>query len=268
MTTNIATTTTYFVGAYYEVAGSTVTKYYYAGAQRIAMRSSGTLYFVLGDHLGSTSLTTSATGTVISETRYRAWGEVRYASGTNPTKYTFTGQYSYQSDFGLMFYNARWVDVSLGRFAQADTVVPGTENPQAYDRYAYVLNNPIVNIDPSGHCIPDEETGRCNHYELHSPNPFYVSPKDYQKAVDVGMKASVDRGIEFVNTLKKHEGWWTPYLESKVPGEAWKFLLALSYALEGYSVPNPTFRSYLNESIINKAGDFYTEYGTAGPLLT
>ena len=57
LTTNIAETVTYFVGSYYEVTGSTVTKYYYAGSQRIAMRSSGTVYFLLGDHLGSTSLT-------------------------------------------------------------------------------------------------------------------------------------------------------------------------------------------------------------------
>ena len=36
------TTTTYFVGNHYEVTGSTIIKYYYAGAQRIAMRTMGT----------------------------------------------------------------------------------------------------------------------------------------------------------------------------------------------------------------------------------
>jgi hypothetical protein len=68
------------------------------------------------------------------------WGEVRYAwtaaLSTTPayelTRYTYTGQYSYMDDpttttitegFGLMYYNARW-DVGLGRFAQADTVIP------------------------------------------------------------------------------------------------------------------------------------------------
>ncbi len=104
------TTATYFVGSYYEVTGSTVTKYYYAGAQRLALRSSGTVYLMLGDHLGSTSLTTSATGIVASEIRYKAWGEVRYSTGTMPTKYTFTGQFSYTTDFGLMYYGARWYD--------------------------------------------------------------------------------------------------------------------------------------------------------------
>ena len=61
-------------------------------------------------------------------------GEVRYESGTTPTDYTFTGQFSYSADFGLMFYNARWYDAALGRFAQADTVIPGAGDSQAWER--------------------------------------------------------------------------------------------------------------------------------------
>jgi RHS repeat-associated protein len=146
------------VGNYYEVANGVVTKYYFAGSQRIALRSNGTLNYLLSDHLGSTSLTTSATGTVIAELRYKAWGEVRYASGTTPTKYTFTGQYS-DSDFGLLFYNARWVDSSVGRFAQADTIAPG--GVQGYDRYAYANNAPTRYIDPSGHRNCQEDGYNC-----------------------------------------------------------------------------------------------------------
>jgi len=48
-----------------------------------------------------------------------------------------------------MFYNARWYDPSLGRFAQADSIVPG--GMQGLDRYAYVNNNPLRYVDPSGH---------------------------------------------------------------------------------------------------------------------
>jgi hypothetical protein len=94
ITTNVGTTTTYFVGTYYEVADGVVTKYYYAGFQRVALRANGTLNFLLGDHLGSTSLTTDANGQIISELRYTAWGEVRFVSGNTATKYTYTGQYS------------------------------------------------------------------------------------------------------------------------------------------------------------------------------
>lgn len=113
------------------------------------MRKNGTLSYLLTEHLGSTSIMTNASGAMTSQMKYKAWGEVRFASGTNPTKYTYTGQYSNVSDFGLMFYNARWYDPLSGRFAQADTIVPA--GVQGLDRYAYVNNSPIQNADPTGH---------------------------------------------------------------------------------------------------------------------
>ena len=125
MKSTIGTKTTAFVGGYYEKTGSTVTKYYFAGGGQIATRTGGTLNYLLSDHLGSTSITTSSTGTFVAELRHKAWGEVRYTSGATPTKYTYTGQYSNVSDFGLLFYNARWVDPVLGRFTSADIMVPG-----------------------------------------------------------------------------------------------------------------------------------------------
>lgn len=94
---------------------------------------------------------------LILEILYRACGKVRFFSDTTPTNYTYTGQYSNTSTFGLMYYNARWYDPALGRFAQADTMIPGAGNPQAYDRYTYVFNNPVNGRDPSGH-IPCANT--------------------------------------------------------------------------------------------------------------
>ena len=43
----------------------------------------------------------------------------------------------------------------LNHFASADTIVPDPQNPQAYNRYSYVYNNPIRFNDPSGHCGED-----------------------------------------------------------------------------------------------------------------
>jgi RHS repeat-associated protein len=162
--------TTVHLGAYFEWTGSTSTmkKYYSAGGARVAVRTgASTLNFMLTDHLGSTSVTTDSIGAFGSENRYKAWGELRYASGTLPTKFTYTGQYSNVADFGLMYYGARWYDSSLSRFAQADTIVPGAGNPQAWDRYAYTNNNPIKFIDPTGHtsaCAgPNADSTECQH---------------------------------------------------------------------------------------------------------
>jgi|GEM_PF-3715153 len=114
------------------------------------MRKDGVLNFILSDHLGSTSIITDASGNVVSQQGYKAWGEVRSAAGNSPTNYTYTGQYSNTADFGLMFYNARWYDPALGRFTSADSIVPA--GVQGYDRYAYVNNNPLRYTDPTGHC--------------------------------------------------------------------------------------------------------------------
>jgi hypothetical protein len=66
-----------------------------------------------------------------------------------------------------MFYNARWYDSSLSRFAQADTIVPS--GVQGLDRYAYVNNSPINYTDPSGHDAWWCETASCS-YKYYSSN--------------------------------------------------------------------------------------------------
>jgi len=41
----------------------------------------------------------------------------------------------------------------VGRFVSADSIVPQVENPQAWNRYSYTVNNPLKYTDPSGHCF-------------------------------------------------------------------------------------------------------------------
>jgi len=79
-----------YFGNYFEwnVQAGTMTKYYYAGAERLAMRSgtgtgSAGLVWILGDHLGSTAITVdAATGAKLSELRFKPWGKCF-------TQYTF-----------------------------------------------------------------------------------------------------------------------------------------------------------------------------------
>jgi RHS repeat-associated protein len=139
------------------VSQGQVTKYYYAAGQRVAMRRSpagsgdGEVTYLHSDHLGSTSLTTDGmTGGVEARVLYYPYGEERYVEGTLQTDYQFTGQRREQG-IGLYDYNARYYDPYLGRFVSADTIVPNPGNPQDWNRYAYVGNNPILYVDPDGH---------------------------------------------------------------------------------------------------------------------
>jgi RHS repeat-associated protein len=210
-----------FVGAHYQVKnGSEITQYYMAGSTRIAMRKytipqNMSVEYMLSDHLGSTSLTTDANGAKILELRYKAWGEVRASWTANPTTtpaykspaYTYTGQYSYMDDpttsgategFGLMFYNARWYDPSIGRFTQADTIIPS--GVQGLDHYAYTNNNPVKYTDPNGH---DPSNNNCDYAGIGCktatstptatptiPGPGYTTPTKTPSCVGIPCKPS------------------------------------------------------------------------------
>ena len=50
---------------------------------------------------------------------------------------------------GLTFMRARWYSAGVGRFVQADTVVPDPTSAGAFNRHAYVGDNPIGGTDPS-----------------------------------------------------------------------------------------------------------------------
>ncbi len=85
-----------------------------------------------------------------SELRFKAWGESRFTSGSTPTTYRYTGQRE-QSQLSIYFYGARWYDPALSRFLSPDSIIPGVGNSQAWDRFAYALNNPLSYSDPTGH---------------------------------------------------------------------------------------------------------------------
>jgi len=46
----------------------------------------------------------------------------------------------------------RYYDPLIGHFTQPDTIIPNPTNPQDFNRYSYVRNNPVNFNDPTGHC--------------------------------------------------------------------------------------------------------------------
>jgi GH24 family phage-related lysozyme (muramidase) len=104
-------------------------------------------------------------------------------------------------------YDARFYDPLLGRFVQADTVVPGIGQSQAFNRYAYVSNNPISFNDPSGHNVCDED-GSCYGVNGKYKNPLryiYLQPLAYYtsraKTFPDGLGAVMSEwGLAFLET--------------------------------------------------------------------
>jgi len=56
-------------------------------------------------------------------------------------------------EFGLINMNGRAYDPVLGRMLQVDNYVQNPFSSQSYNRYSYVLNNPLKYVDPSGELV-------------------------------------------------------------------------------------------------------------------
>lgn len=109
-------------------------------------------YYHYGDHLGSSNVMTDRAGVLVQHYEYSAFGKETHQNNTSAFSLSnrYTGQVL-DEETGLYYYNARYYDPELGRFVQADTIVPEAGSSQALNRYSYCVNNPLKYVDPSGH---------------------------------------------------------------------------------------------------------------------
>nr|VFJ59838.1 MAG: RHS repeat-associated core domain-containing protein [Candidatus Kentron sp. DK] len=113
------------------------------------------------DNLGSIDTITDGRGNIVERMSYEAFGQRRagdWRSADDPlagiilpvfTNRGFTG-HEHVDEMGLIHMNGRVYDPGLGRFLSADPNIQSPYSSQSYNRYSYVLNNPLKYSDPSG----------------------------------------------------------------------------------------------------------------------
>lgn len=109
------------------------------------------------DYQGSILAVTDNAGAIVEKRLFDAWGallKVENAAGTDLGILTvlergYTGHEHLQS-VGIINMNGRLYDPKLHRFLQPDNFIQDPENTQNYNKYGYVLNNPLKYTDPSG----------------------------------------------------------------------------------------------------------------------
>ena len=162
------TTTIYAAGGSFEKIsrsdGSLDIKTYVGGFAIVTARTSGgstttSTAYTLTDHLGSIDTITDAAGNLTQKMSFDAWGKRRQVSwanlasplyfDTSITTRGFTGHEEIDQA-GLIHMNGRVYDPELGRFISADPFVQDASNAQSWNRYSYVLNNPLSMTDPTG----------------------------------------------------------------------------------------------------------------------
>lgn len=130
----------------------------------VSRKSSGAnaVHYALEDNQGSGSTLVDAAGTGYVRQSYNAFGLPRDGSdwdGAVPggdqgainaiTRRGYTG-HSMLGAMGLIHMNGRVQDAITGRFLSPDPNIPDPGFTQSYNRYAYVVNNPLSQIDPTG----------------------------------------------------------------------------------------------------------------------
>lgn len=112
------------------------------------------------DNLGSLNIITDEQGKIVKEFSFDAWGKRRNLDWSMLKEQTKISESSYERGFtthehydlfDLVDMNGRIYDPVLGRFLSPDPFIQDISDLQNFNRYSYVLNNPLTYTDPSGY---------------------------------------------------------------------------------------------------------------------
>ncbi len=190
----------------YDLAGHAVTEVsgfgqwnrseVYANGRHLATYNNGTTYFTEGDWLGTERARVLASGELVETCTSLPFGDALECNGSaDPSPHHLTGK-ERDTESGLDYFGARYYANALGIFVTPDPVMNSARpaNPQSWNRYSYVANNPLRFRDPAGlwqwdnsKCGANED--ECKKYK----DEFRKAVTALQAARDNSKEGSADR---------------------------------------------------------------------------
>lgn len=203
------TNSNHVVGTYYydgegkrvkKVTDTETTVFVYALGRIVAeystqISSTPSVAYTTSDHLGSPRVITNEQSQVESRRDFMPFGEelyisvggrsssINYGSSADDIRQKFTG-YQKDAETNLDFAEARMYENRYGRFTAVDPLLVSgkVEEPQSWNRYAYVLNQPLILVDPTG-CDAEGSLGI-----KHTPGRVIRKP---ERTLNVQIKADL-----------------------------------------------------------------------------
>ena len=209
-------------------AGTFLRSNVYANGQLLATYANNKTYFALNDWLGSKRVVTNYDGTVAQMCMNLPFGDELICSTNDLSEQHFTGQI-HDQETGNDYFNARYYSNSTGRFLSPDPYEIVTHknlgksakqrtqllqsfisNPQAWNKYAYGLDNPLRNTDVGGNCsapagLSSGQSGICVEAFIAAPRiggiglgdnrTFDPNGGSYRFRVDVRVSPGTNDGV-------------------------------------------------------------------------
>ncbi len=112
------------------------------------MFENGETFYYHNSHIGTPELITNSEQILVWEANYDTFGHANVLLSTVKNNLRFAGQY-FDAESGLHYSWMRYYDPQTGRYITSDPI--GLAG--GISTYAYALNNPVMNIDPTGEFV-------------------------------------------------------------------------------------------------------------------
>jgi RHS repeat-associated protein len=193
------------------------------------LRSSATSYYDV-DGLGTVTSLSSAAGSLAQTYGYDSFGKQTNSSGSLTNTFQYTAR-ELDTETGLYYFRARYLDPSIGHFLSEDP----TNFYAGINFYTYALNAPTYWIDPSGFNVtvklfpgnqpaghiglgvntddtvgfyPNHDTG-ASPGNIHRDDPN--TEGNPEGCIILITTPDQDKTIQtYIDNRKKHPGWWRP----------------------------------------------------------